>query len=98
MAEDVFQFIVNRLESFLNSNAQILVNKERLEVVWMVKERDEAKGFLRIGKKHEKFLLSYDKNTGSIEMWINGIGALIFYKDTVEEFINEVKHEEAKRQ
>lgn len=96
MSEDVFQFIVNRLESFLNSNDQILVNVQRLKVAWAVRDGDTVKGFLLIGKRPVPFMV-LQNSYGEIEVWIKGIGKVTFTRETVETFIEEVKAEEAKR-
>ena len=97
-AADMFQFVVNRLESFLNSNDQILVNKERIEIVWMVRDTDNSvKGYAKIGTRYLSFSMFVNED-GEIEMWLEGIAKIIFSKETVDVFIDEIKHEEAEEQ
>ena len=96
-AADMFKFVANRLESFLNSNDQILVNVQRLKVAWAVRDGDTVKGFLLIGKRPVPFMALYNEKYGEVEIWIKGIGKVTFTRETVETFIDEIKHEEAKR-
>ncbi|WP_039698591.1 hypothetical protein [Saccharolobus islandicus] len=94
--EEMVNKVFARINEFLNSNNQILFNVEELKVVWAMKDGYTMKGFLRIGKKHVRFWLVYNKNTGAFEFWIPGIGAMVFKQKTVEKFLEEVKEEEEK--
>ena len=94
---DVFQFVVNRLEDFLNSNDQMLVNIEEVKVVWAVRDiTGSVKGFLRLGKRHIPFMV-LQNSYGEVEVWIKGLGRIVFDTSTIQTFIDEVKAEEAKR-
>ena len=91
--KEIIDEIFARFEEFINSNSQMLVNREELKVVWAVRDGKTLKGFLRIGRRHISFHASFnDKN--DLTVWIPGIGHIFFENKTIQTFLEEEDEKE----
>jgi len=90
--KEIIDEIFARFEEFINSNSQMLVNREELKVVWAVRDGKTLKGFLRIGRRHISFHASFnDKN--DLTVWIPGIGHIFYPDKVVKNFLEEDEKE-----
>ena len=90
--KEIIDKIFARFEEFINSNSQMLVNREELKVVWAVRDSNGIKGFLRIGKKHIPFYASFNEKN-DLTVWILGIGHIFFENKTIQTFLEEIESE-----
>jgi len=90
--KEIIDEIFARFEEFINSNSQMMVNREELKVVWAVRDGKTLKGFLRIGRRHISFHASFnDKN--DLTVWIPGIGHIFYPDKVVKNFLEEDEKE-----
>jgi len=85
---DSIDKIFARFEEFINSNSQMLVNREELKVVWAVRYGKTLKGFVRIGRRHVPFHASFNEKT-ELTLWIPSIGHIFYPEKVIENFIEE---------